>query len=203
MPSTIPVYLEVGQRWTFAAALDWPGWARKGRGEEDALAVLDSYRGRYRQAVGRRLPAGPLEVVGRVSGGGGTDFGVPAQTGPWDETPVDAAGRKRALAVLEASWAYLDEVAATAPEILKKGPRGGGRDRDAVVDHVREAERAYGPKLGMRIPGGLEWGEQRRLILERLADYDGARWPFPYAVRRLAWHILDHAWEIEDKSGGA
>ncbi|HET6213465.1 MAG TPA: hypothetical protein VFE14_11405, partial [Micromonosporaceae bacterium] len=26
-------------------------------------------------------------------------------------------------------------------------------------------------------------------------------WPARYAARRIAWHVLDHAWEIEDKSG--
>jgi hypothetical protein len=25
-------------------------------------------------------------------------------------------------------------------------------------------------------------------------------WPARYAIRRIAWHVLDHAWEIEDKS---
>ena len=27
-------------------------------------------------------------------------------------------------------------------------------------------------------------------------------WPVRYAFRRIAWHVLDHAWEIEDKSDG-
>jgi len=30
----------------------------------------------------------------------------------------------------------------------------------------------------------------------------GARgWPARYAVRRIVWHVLDHAWEIQDKTG--
>jgi len=28
----------------------------------------------------------------------------------------------------------------------------------------------------------------------------GDRWPARYAIRRSAWHALDHAWEIEDRS---
>jgi hypothetical protein len=24
-------------------------------------------------------------------------------------------------------------------------------------------------------------------------------WPLRYAARRIAWHALDHAWEIEDR----
>jgi hypothetical protein len=27
----------------------------------------------------------------------------------------------------------------------------------------------------------------------------GIRWPARYYVRRAAWHVLDHAWEIEDR----
>ena len=25
-------------------------------------------------------------------------------------------------------------------------------------------------------------------------------WSPAYAIRRIAWHVLDHAWEIEDKT---
>ena len=28
-------------------------------------------------------------------------------------------------------------------------------------------------------------------------------WPARYAARRIAWHVLDHAWEIEDRSDPA
>jgi hypothetical protein len=27
----------------------------------------------------------------------------------------------------------------------------------------------------------------------------GILWPARYFVRRVAWHVLDHAWEIEDR----
>lgn len=29
----------------------------------------------------------------------------------------------------------------------------------------------------------------------------GQRWSSPFAIRRAAWHALDHAWEIEDRLG--
>jgi hypothetical protein len=29
----------------------------------------------------------------------------------------------------------------------------------------------------------------------------GERWPALFAIRRSAWHALDHAWEIEDRLG--
>ena len=28
----------------------------------------------------------------------------------------------------------------------------------------------------------------------------GRRWTTRYAAHRIAWHALDHAWEIEDRS---
>jgi hypothetical protein len=104
------------------------------------------------------------------------------------------------VGVLRDCWTAFDRVAANAPEVLRTGPRGGGRDRDAIADHVREAERAYAPKIGTRIPPRTPWPEQRDMIAEGLlAGPTGARWPLGYTLRRLAWHVLDHAWEIEDR----
>jgi hypothetical protein len=39
-------------------------------------------------------------------------------------------------------------------------------------------------------------------LLRRPSDgspLGGKRWPSRYAARRIAWHALDHAWEIEDR----
>jgi hypothetical protein len=55
--------------------------------------------------------------------------------------------------------------------------------------------------MGLRIPPRTAWPEQRSLVSAKLrAGYSGQAWPQLYAVRRLAWHVVDHAWEIEDKS---
>ena len=56
----------------------------------------------------------------------------------------------RMAAIVEASWATLDDVVAHAPEQLRKGPRGGGRDRDKIYAHVIAAEAAYARKVGVR-----------------------------------------------------
>lgn len=196
----MPVYLEAGKKWVFACAVDWPGWARRGKDAEEAVTALQAYHGRYQAVVGGVLPDGPFEVIGTLPGGGATDFGVPAEIGEWDRAPADPAAREAALRVLDSAWAYLDGAAATAPAVLRKGPRGGGRDRDAVVEHVRAAERAYGPKVGVRLPAALPWAEHRVVLRRALQEASEARWPFRYSVRRLCWHILDHAWEIEDRS---
>ena len=122
------------------------------------------------------------------------------------------AGRQASL--LMASWALFDEIVANAPAALRKGPRGGGRDRDKIVDHVVEAEASYARVLGIRedpktsdlSPAAV--ARRRERVIEVLsAASDGAPliekgWPARYALRRFAWHVLDHAWEIEDKSLG-
>jgi hypothetical protein len=113
--------------------------------------------------------------------------------------------------LVAAAWAVFDRVAAAAPSELRKGPRGGGRDRDRVVEHVVGAEVMYARRLGIRHPepaAGDRAGVDsiRAAILQTLRSATVATptvekgWPPRYAARRIAWHVLDHAWEIEDRS---
>jgi hypothetical protein len=194
-------YLEEGRHSVFAVALDWPGWARRSKTPEGALEELANYQERYEKIVGQALASGRITIVGSVKGNATTDFGAPSALGPWDDKTGSRRERLRHLEVLERCWRYFDDVVDGAPKKLAKGPRGGGRDRDEVVAHVREAERAYAPKMGLRIPPRTAWVEQRSLFLAHLTKGNtGHAWPQDYAVRRLAWHVVDHAWEIEDKS---
>ena len=148
-----------------------------------------------------KIPDLPFQVVGTVEGNRTTDFGAPDACGPWDAETLTGVELARQIHLLEDAWAYLDLVVASAPAELRKGPRGGGRDRDAMVAHVMEAERAYGRKVGTRVPPRTPWDVQRVAITAALREGgDGGVWPVGYAIRRLAWHVLDHAWEIEDKS---
>jgi hypothetical protein len=209
------VYLEVGPRRTFACAIEWPGWCRSVRGEEAALQALADYAPRYARVAARAgltLPPvtlSTLEVLESVAGNATTDFGAPAAITAADSRPLDAASAERIVALLDAAWEELDAVAAGAPAQLRKGPRGGGRDRDAVVDHVVEAERSYARKLGVRLTaqewldGGVSLLRQRlRDALSRPSDGNppvDRGWPPRYLARRAAWHALDHAWEMEDR----
>jgi hypothetical protein len=200
-PATTRVFLEQGRTWAFASALDWPGWCRRGKGEEAAIDALHDYAERYAQVVGPGFAPGELEVVGRAKGTATTDFGAPDCRGDWDDEPLGQEEAERLVGLLVASWRYFDAVVAAAPAELRKGPRGGGRDRDAIVEHVREAERRYGAKSGARVPPRSPWDVQRTIVAAALrAGAQGATWPARYAIRRCAWHVLDHAWEIEDKS---
>ena len=201
MPAATRVYLEIGRTWVFAGAIDWPGWCRRGKGEQGALDALLDYAGRYAAVAGPEFAPGDIHVIDRLPGNSTTDFGAPDARGPWDDEPLEAAEAGRLAGLLEACWRTFDAVVAGAPAQLRKGPRGGGRDRDAIFDHVREAERSYGRKIGVRLPPRTPWPEQRAAFAQALREgAPGGSWPARYAVRRFAWHVLDHAWEIEDKS---
>jgi hypothetical protein len=212
----LKVYLEVGSKRVFACALDWPGWCRSGKNEEEALESLLTYAPRYETIVrraGRRFPArlAPVAVLERVRGGSTTDFGAPEKAVRRDGEVMTKPERSSQAALLQAAWAEFDDVVAGAPASLRKGPRGGGRDRDAMAQHVVSAEAAYARKLGIKVRaphcsdrGGVDM--LRRAIVEVVSSTTRAGplvekgWPLRYGIRRVAWHVLDHTWEIEDRS---
>lgn len=211
------VYLEVGSTRVFAAALDWPGWCRSGRTEELAQEALAAYVPRYATVATRARAAFPrsvadaFDIVERVPGSGATDFGALGKPPAVDAAPVDAKTAKRAAALVAAAWAEFDAVVAGSPAELRKGPRGGGRDRDKMVDHVLGAEASYARMIGVKhkppaIDDRAAIEALRAAILEVLrVPSDGSPirergWPARYAARRVAWHVLDHAWEMQDRS---
>jgi hypothetical protein len=212
----IPVTVEAVDTRAFASALDWPGWSRSGKTQALALGSLAAYGDRYAQVAlraGLALPADvavdDFEVVERVAGDASTSFGVPGRVTEQDLRPVTSALANRFADLLQAAWDTLADVAAAAPAELRKGPRGGGRDRDQVVSHVEDAERSYVRKIGLRPAADAPVAEVRAAIMEvfRLgtdgSPLPGGTWPLRYAARRITWHVLDHAWEIEDRSDRA
>lgn len=209
----IEVIIEAADKRTFASAVGWPGWSRSGKDETLALDALARYAPRY-AAVARRagldvpgtVAPGELVVVERDEGDASTAFGVPGRVAELDLRPVTSAEAKRLALIVRASWETLTDVAASAPAELRKGPRGGGRDRDKVVSHVQDAEHSYARSMGLRLPASAPVEEVRAGIIEVLSlgsdgsPLPGGTWPQRYAARRVAWHVLDHAWEIEDRS---
>lgn len=210
------VYLEIGRQKVFACSLEWPGWARAAKTEPMALELFADYAGRYAvvaAAAGIPFDAGRLrryEIVERLPGSAATDFGVPDVKPAADTRSLTAAAAERMAQLVNSSWTMFDQVVATAPPALRKGPRGGGRDRDRIVEHVLAAETSYVRKIGLRLKQP-EVGDPRainlfrREVLNYLRTARGSApalergWPPRYAVRRIAWHVLDHAWEIEDR----
>lgn len=215
MTERIAVAIEATRKKAFASAIEWPGWSRPGRTAEAAIEVLLAYAPRYEpvvRAAGLTL-GGPYEVdvVEEIEGGSGTEFGVPSLPTAADARPSDAAEAARFAAIVEASWAEFDRIAAAAPTALRKGPRGGGRDRDKMVGHVNESDWYYAREIGLRerkpASGDRPAVEALRaamLAILRQPSYGRSlgerRWPARYAARRIAWHALDHAWEIEDRA---
>jgi hypothetical protein len=208
---------EVGTKRAFAWAIDWPGWCRSGKDAALAREALVAYAPRYAVAAkiaGLELPGVDdehLEVVVRGKGGGGTDFGVPSTITKPDRQRVTKAQAERLASLVEAAWTVFDRVAAGAPASLRKGPRGGGRDRDKMIGHVIEADHAYAREIGLKLPEpslrdrkAVEVERAAMLELLRMPS-DGSpladrKWTQRYAARRIAWHALDHAWEMEDRS---
>jgi hypothetical protein len=210
----IAVTVEAAPKKAFASALEWPGWSRSGKTGELALTALADYAARYGPVAalaGEAFAPDSYQVVEERPGGGGTEFGVPSAITELDHRPVDAAEAARLVRLVEAAWATLATIAAGAPAELRKGPRGGGRDRDKLVAHVVEAESYYAREVGVRVhppdaTDGAAVEAMRAAMLEVLRQpSDGTpladrRWTARYAARRIAWHALDHAWEMEDRS---
>jgi hypothetical protein len=218
-----PVYLEIGSHRTIAAALDWPGWCRVGRDEASALQALFEYGPRYARILrparlGFQAPnaVSALAVVERLKGNGTTDFGVPMRAPASDAQPVEDTELRRLQAMLKACWRAFDAAVEQAEgKALRTGPRGGGRTLDKIVEHVLGAAvQSYLTSLGGKAPqsksAALSPEPIRQAILETLkasahgeiAEYGprgGKRWSPRYFVRREAWHVLDHVWEIEDR----
>jgi hypothetical protein len=215
----VEVSLEVGSKRAFAGAIDWPGWCRGGRSEDDALQSLLAYGPRYATAIrGTRIAFTPpkqlrtFAVVERMKGDATTDFGAPSIAPAADARAIDRRWLARQEKLLRASWDAFDRAVDGVRGPLAKGPRGGGREVDAIVDHVVGAEASYLRMIGGRADEERE--QERAAVIDALeraltdgiperGPKGGARWSAPYFVRRAAWHVLDHAWEIEDRSSAS
>ena len=214
------VYLEAGKRRVFACAPEWPGWCRPGRDEGSALAALAAYAPRYAEVCARAgvpFEAGPaaagFEIVERVTGSATTDFGALDVAPALDGEPGTAQQTERLVTLVETAWDLFEQTAADAPAVLRRGPRGGGRDRDAIVAHVRETEVLHARMLGLnerpfpatdaaalaRVRAGILAGVRAGAVARPPADLARSRRPARFVARRIAWHALDHTWEIEDK----
>jgi hypothetical protein len=152
-------------------------------------------------------------VVERIQGNATTDFGAPGVIPSVDRAGADLADCARLEKVLRAGWRALDDARKRATgKALRKGPRGGGRELDAIVRHVVEADRSYLGGLGWKAPSSGKAAdrvkETRSAIIEGLrasargeipakGPRGGTRWPVRYFVRRVAWHTIAHTWEID------
>ena len=213
----VDVYLEVGDKRVFACSYAWPGWTRSAKTEDAALQVLIDYAPRYApvpKAAGIEFDldsAVSPRIVERLPGDATTTFGAPSQSPSTDLDEPTEAEKERLLSLLAACWEIFDKVAAASPESLRKGPRGGGRDRTKIVDHVLAAEAGYSRLLGLKL-SELHLSQADAIAAHRVALLEGLRqadatrfrdlgrrrWPMRYATAASPG-VLDHTWEIEDR----
>lgn len=218
------VYLETGIKRTFAGAIAWPGWCRGGRDEESALRALVDYGPRYAHVaraaeLAFQAPADPsmLRIVERLEGSTTTDFGAPDAIPASDTGIFDEVELRRSRALLRACWGAFDAaVAAAQGKELSKGPRGGGRDLGKLIGHVLGADAGYLSRLAWKLKPDESATLEEQLVrtrdailqaleaaargeLPRQGPRGGTFWPARYYVRRSMWHVLDHAWELEDR----
>jgi hypothetical protein len=218
MTEPLRVILEIGRkRRVVAGAMDWPGLDRWGTSEEDALAKLSAYVPRYAGVAKRAGLAAELArsgdpvVVERVPGSSSTDFwGVAHVPSQIEREVLSAADLERRLDLLRACWAYFDDVAARITGELLPGPRSAGRTHDQIVRHVTYNEpEQFSRKVEVRTPMEVVRTPEG-LAAHRAAYLDGIRaynvvgkpartWPIQFLIRRTAHHVMDHAWEMEDR----
>lgn len=220
----IDVVIEAGKKRTFASVLDWPGWSRSGKDEESALQALLDYGPRYAHVLQHmdiefQPPSGlsAIHITDRLQGGAGTDFGAPEIPTEAEKGPLDSAQLERSKALLLACWQVFDRAVeqATGKE-LRWGPRGGGRNLEKIMGHVIGTDQAYLRRLAWKVEGTNEMNpevelQHTRQALLKALEYavkeglpkqgprGGKIWPPRYFVRRVAWHVLDHTWKIEDR----
>jgi hypothetical protein len=125
---------------------------------------------------------------------------------------MSAAEFARAITILRACWTFFDNVAARVSPEMRKGPRGGGRDRDRIISHtIRQESESFATSVGLKIPENAALSpeglaEHRKTYVEAMRAYNAGEverrmrsWSLPFLIRHSAFHTLDHAWEMEDK----
>ena len=221
MTDRIRVTLEIGPKGkrVVAVAPDWPGLERGAKSGEEAIERLRSYIPRYSQVA--RL-AGMnaafdairnVDVVEQYPGTGSTDFwGISFAFSSIDRQDMSGGELERELMLMQACWAFFDEVRRRVSAEMRKGPRGGGRDRDRIVRHTFAAEQDWAKGVGVLTPDGAMLTDEglrahRDAYCHAIRDYHSqdkwagkmAKWPLRYLIRHTAFHTLDHSWEMEDK----
>jgi hypothetical protein len=215
---TMRVALEQGKKGkrVVAVASAWPGLSRGDKTEEAALERLQTYRPRY-APVARHAGLesefaidAPIEVVERYVGTGSTDFwGISFAFSENDRQEMSEAELERELSLLQGCWAFFDEVRGRVSAELRKGPRGGGWNRDQLVWHTVANEMDWGRGLGLpkrpeAMPGEDDLRAHRAAYVSAIREYHAqgkmsGKWPLRFLIRHSAFHTMDHAWQMEDK----
>ena len=215
------VTLEMGPKGkkVVAVANEWPGLERGAKNEELAIEKLRAYMPRYAQvATLANMSAAfdtiqDVDVVEQYPGTGSTDFwGISFAFSSIDQQEMSSEELERELTLMQACWAFFDEVRGRVSAEMQKGPRGGGRDRDRIVRHTLAAEQDWAKGVGVVPADDVMLTDQalksyREAYCQAIRDYHAqgkqagsrAKWPLRFLIRHTAFHTMDHAWEMEDK----
>lgn len=213
------VTLEAGpkQKKVVAVAPDWPGLERGAKTADAAIETLRSYFPRYAKVAKLAgmdtefAAVKNVEVVERYRGTGSTDFwGISFAFSSVDRQHMSSEELERELTLMRACWKFFDSVRGRVSAEMRKGSRGGGRDRDRIVSHVLGVEQDWATKLGVRTPDDEVVIDDPGLKAYRDAYTNAIRkfhsegkaartWPLRFLIRHTAYHTMDHAWEMEDK----
>ncbi len=221
-----PMYLEIGQKKSYAGAVDWPGWGRVIKDPSEAAQMLLDYAPRYAAAmklgkVDFKPPQSvdDFKVIEEHPGTSSTEFGGPDTPPLIDREAATEKDLPDLLKILDACWLALADAARKAEgQELRKGPRGGGRDLEDIVRHAIESNRGYFNRIGQKLPAEPDMPEPVQARIERARHMSqealeaavregipeqgprgGKMWTARTYLRRAAWHLLDHVWEIEDR----
>jgi hypothetical protein len=156
--------------------------------------------------------AGPLDVVEDRVGAGSTDFwGISFSPSDLEHEPMTDTEIDRKVELLRASWGFFDAVASRVSAEMRKGPRGGGRNRDEIIRHtIRTESEDFAKRLGLRVPEGgaltpKGLRDYRESFVATMREYNAGEaarmrsWNLPFLIRHSAFHTMDHAWEMQDK----
>lgn len=218
MSNQLRVVVEAGPKGKKVAvfAPDWPGLERGAKTEDAAITKLKSYLPRYAPVAKLAgmddafAKITTMDVVERYTGTGSTDFwGISFAFSSIDHQPVSREELERELTLIQACWTFFDDVRARVSAELRKGPRGGGRDRDQIVRHILANEMDWAGGLGLpnlyseHLTGEII-SAHRDAYCDAIRAFHAEgkmakKWPLRYLIRHTAYHTLDHAWEMEDK----
>jgi hypothetical protein len=215
------VKLEIGPKGkkVVAIAPDWPGLERGAKTEAEAIEKLRAYMPRYAQVAkladmnAEFATSTDIDVVEHYPGTPSTDFwAISFAFSSIDQLDMSASELERELTLMQACWAFFDDVRTRVSAEMQKGPRGGGRDRDRIVSHTFAAERDWAGGVGVTTPEGAMLTDEglkthRAAYCHGIREYHAqgkwagnrAKWPLRFLIRHTAFHTLDHAWEMEDK----
>ncbi|MBE7556720.1 MAG: hypothetical protein HS126_37190 [Anaerolineales bacterium] len=215
------VTLEIGPKGkkVVAVAPDWPGLSRGAKTGEEAVEKLRAYIPRYAQVAKlAEMDAEfdtikSVEVVEQYPGTGSTDFwGISFAYSSIDKQGMSGDELERELRLMQACWAFFDDVRQRVSAEMQKGPRGGGRDRDRIVRHPFAAEQDWAKGIGVLTPDGAMLTDEglkahRDAYCQAMREHHSqGKWagkkgkePLRFLIRHTAFHTLDHAWEMEDK----